>query len=308
MSYTSKSPLARNGATFNAAKKLKRERDAAAEASAAPPPAASPDEGSLRDQPSANQGCAQMDWRATDAAAVTTGDAALDASTVAPADRTRGAATEGHAPGEAPRARQLPSPRAAQPALAVGVTTGVSALHASTVAPADRTRGAATEGHAPGEAPRARQLPSPRAAQQAPAASAALSQTVASHLLQRYTNRFLSDYNLHLALQLQQAVRLTAAAAARRQDPGLWQSNLPPADIISMSAVSCGDALSVQFKVICSDIVPSTSERAARLLPPSPRSPPPLPSRHSLSLVSTTGEVLLLHSTLTSLFAKAPRP
>jgi len=114
---------------------------------------------------------------------------------------------------------------------AAAVTTGDAALDASTVAPADRTRGAATEGHAPGEAPRARQLPSPRAAQQAPAASAALSQTVASHLLQRYTNRFLSDYNLHLALQLQQAVRLTAAAAARRQDPGLWQSNLPPADI-----------------------------------------------------------------------------
>lgn len=178
MSYTPKSPVARNGATFNAAKKLKRERDATAEASAALLAAASPDEGSLRDQPSADQGCAQMDWRATDAAAVTTGDAALDASTVAPADRTRGAATEGHAPGEALHARQLPTARAAPPAPA--------------------------------------------------AASAALTQTVAVHLLQRYTNRFLSDYNLHLALQLNRAVRLTAA---RRPPPSLWQSNLPPADI-----------------------------------------------------------------------------
>jgi len=160
-----KSSLARSSDALTAAKKAKRE-ERAAEASAAPLPAASPDEGSPRDQPSANQGCALMDWCATDAAALATSDAALDASTVAPADRTRGAATEGHAPGEAPRARQLPSPRAAQ---------------------------------------------------QAPAASAALSQTVASHLLQRYTNRFLSDYNLHLALQLQQAVRLTLHRGSARR-------------------------------------------------------------------------------------------
>ena len=153
-----KNSLARSSDTLSAAKKARRE-ERATEASAAILAAASPDEGSSRDQPSANQGCDQMDWLATDAAAVTVGDAALDASTVAPADRTRGAATEGHAPGEAPRARQLPPARAAPPAPA--------------------------------------------------AASAALTQTVAVHLLQRYTSRFLSDYNLHLALQSNRAVRLT---------------------------------------------------------------------------------------------------
>ena len=105
-------------------------------------------------------------------------------------------------------------------------------------------------------------------------------QTVAVHLLQRYTSRFLSDYNLHLALQSNRAVRLTAAAARR---PPSWQSNLLPADIFIDERSLLGRRTHLAISSYLSRYHDRRALSAGRGAPPPAPLPRPPPSSLALS-------------------------